>query len=233
MHIILSEILLQHQNKSHSIVEFNGNSEKLISLDFTKNNTDLTEKIFNDIDLFSEYISQKLKQSNAKFGIGGYLELRELYGRSNLFDNKKMEDEPRRLHLGIDIWGNADTKIFAPLDAVVHSFAFNNQNGDYGATIILQHQLENVIFYTLYGHLALKNIKNLFKGKSIKKGEYFANFGEPSENGNWPPHLHFQIILDLEGKEGDYPGVCSLSDKEKYAFNCPNPNLILQLNQFI
>ncbi len=233
MHINLSELLILHQTKSYSIVEFDVNSEKLIELDFTKNNAELTEKIFNDIDLFSQYISQKLKKSNAKFGIGGYLELREVYNRSNLFDAKQTNSEPRRLHLGIDIWGNAGTKVYSPLDAKVHSFQFNEQNGDYGATIILEHELKGTLFHTLYGHLALKNIQSIKKGMHISKGSHFAHFGEHLENGNWPPHLHFQIIKDIGTNLGDYPGVCALSHKNLYEINCPNPDLMLQLNQYI
>ena len=52
------------------------------------------------------------------------------------------------------------------------------------------------------------------------------------ENGNWPPHLHFQIIEDMELKEGDYPGVCTSANREKYLANCPNPDLILTLMQY-
>ncbi|MEP6913389.1 MAG: response regulator, partial [bacterium] len=46
-------------------------------------------------------------------------------------------------------------------------------------------------------------------------------------NGDWPPHLHFQIIEDMRVHEGDYPGVCSISERAKYLNNCPNPDLIL------
>jgi hypothetical protein len=32
----------------------------------------------------------------------------------------------------------------------------------------------------------------------------------------------------MEGKQGDYPGVCSLDEKGKYRKNIPDPQLILQ-----
>jgi murein DD-endopeptidase MepM/ murein hydrolase activator NlpD len=115
----------------------------------------------------------------------------------------------------------------APLDGIVHSFAFNNARGDYGATIILSHRLNDISFHTLYGHLSLNSIKNLSEGQTIKRGDVFTEFGIPFENGQWPPHLHFQVILDMEGKEGDYPGVCKYSEREKYLNNCPDPNFIL------
>ncbi|RYZ44700.1 MAG: peptidase M23, partial [Chitinophagaceae bacterium] len=45
----------------------------------------------------------------------------------------------------------------------------------------------------------------------------------------WPPHLHFQIIKDMHGWKGDYPGVCRFSEKEAYLQNCPDADLILQM----
>lgn len=120
----------------------------------------------------------------------------------------------------------------APLDGIVHSFAFNNRFGDYGATIILSHLLNGVSFYTLYGHLSLNSIKNIQEGDRIEKGDVFGEFGIPSENGSWPPHLHFQIISNIGEWKGDYPGVCKFSEKEKWLANSPDPDIILQLNQF-
>ncbi len=170
-----------------------------------------------------------LKQAKATYGIGGYNEHRTIYSRSNVFNSN---DEPRRLHLGIDIWGQAGTEVYAPLDGTVHSFKYNNQYGDYGATIILKHDLAGVEFYTLYGHLSLADIKDLRTGKQIGTGTCFAHFGPAEENGNWPPHLHFQIVKDMQGMQGDYPGVCKFSEKDKYLDNSPNADLILQMMQY-
>jgi murein DD-endopeptidase MepM/ murein hydrolase activator NlpD len=120
----------------------------------------------------------------------------------------------------------------APLDGIVHSFAFNNAYGDYGATIILTHQLEGVVFHTLYGHLSLNSLKNLQEGDVVRRGDVFCEFGIPFENGQWPPHLHFQIILDMEGYKGDYPGVCAFSQRQHYLANCPDADLILQMMMY-
>jgi peptidoglycan LD-endopeptidase LytH len=217
----------------HKVVPFNAPKDKLLLLDFTENNTDLTDSILSDTKKFSHYVQDKLSAANARYGIGGYAEHRTIYKRSELFnETKKMgsqiiEDEARRFHLGIDIWGKVFTPVMAPLDGKVHSFAFNNCFGDYGATIILSHRLANNSFYTLYGHLSLASLKNLQEGDTIHKGDVFAEFGIAQENGNWPPHLHFQIIRDLQGMKGDYPGVCKFSEKEIYMANCPDADLIL------
>ena len=99
--------------------------------------------------------------------------------------------------------------------------------------IVLQHQLNSVQFHTLYGHLSLADIDHLHEGKYFSQGELLAHFGEPTENGQWPPHLHFQIIEDMGLYEGNYPGVCKLSERNQYLQNCPNPDLILKMMQYI
>jgi murein DD-endopeptidase MepM/ murein hydrolase activator NlpD len=228
----LISILKNHQAVFHPVVRFDAAKEKICLLDFTENNKELDENILAHTNRFIQYINEKLQQAEAKYGIGGYAEHRTVYSRSKVFDATNPGEEPRRLHLGIDIWGKQHTAVMAPLNGIVHSFAFNDNFGDYGATIILSHRLDEFSFYTLYGHLSLSSLKNLNGGERIERGDVFAEFGIPMENGHWPPHLHFQIIIDLEGWEGDYPGVCKYSEKEKYLANCPDPDLILQMNKY-
>ncbi len=219
--------VLKNNQPFGAVVPFNSSKDKLVALDFSKNNSELTPDIFSDIKSFCAYVNKMLDDAHARYGIGGYAEERAVYSMSKVFDGAPGE-EPRRLHLGIDIWGKHGTAVMAPLDSIVHSFAFNDNPGDYGVTIILSHSLQDISFHTLYGHLSLNSIKNLQPGDRISKGDIFADIGIPAENGHWPPHLHFQIINDLEGKVGDYPGVCKTSEREKYLSNCPNPQLILQ-----
>lgn len=243
---IFEEWLKEHAGKFHRVVPFE-TKDKLLLLDFTEKNEELNAEILENTTFFINYINSKLQAAEAKYGIGGYGEHRTIYSRSKLFGLSstafpEKEDgaknavrnatEPRRLHLGIDIWGKPYTKVMAPMDGIVHSFAFNNAFGDYGATIILTHNLEGRTFHTLYGHLSLNSIKNINQGSSIKKGDVFAEFGIPFENGQWPPHLHFQLIIDMEGMQGDYPGVCRFSERKKYLSNCPDPDVILQMMQY-
>jgi peptidoglycan LD-endopeptidase LytH len=228
--ISLISMLKKHQTAFQPIVPFNPSTDKLFPFDFTENNKELTAEQIADTENFANYINEQLKNHNCKYGIGGYNEHRTLYARSRHFDSG---EEPRRLHLGADIWGPAGTKIMSPFDGIVHSFAFNNNDSDYGATIILSHHMEGISFHTLFGHLSLNSIKNLNEEKRIMKGEVLAEFGMRFENGNWPPHLHFQIIIDIQDWQGDYPGVCKFSEREQWLRNCPDPDLILQMNQFI
>ena len=229
---ILSERLFNNAPSFHSVVDFNPTRDKLLRMDFTEQNNELATTDFNDILSFSTYIENKLHKAKAKFGIGGYNELRSLYSRSKVFDAVQQNHEARRLHLGIDIWGEEGTKIYAPLGGMVHSYAFNKQFGDYGATLVLLHQLDTITFYTLYGHLSLADISRVSEFQYIVRGHVIGHFGSPVENGAWPPHLHFQVIRDMRMYKGDYPGVCSLSESENFLANCPDPDLILQMMKY-
>jgi peptidoglycan LD-endopeptidase LytH len=227
------ELLKAHQKDFHPVVPFLPGTDKLTALDLTAQNAALTNDILGDTGLFTNWVNQQLQQTGARYGIGGYGEHRTVYRVSKVFDAATPGEEPRRLHLGTDIWGKPGTAVMAPLSGIVHSFAFNDQLGDYGATIILSHAFEGSHFHTLYGHLSLDSIKNIQEGERVDKGEIIAAFGIPAENGQWPPHLHFQLILDIGDWSGDYPGVCRFSEKEKWLANSPDPDLILQVNQYI
>jgi murein DD-endopeptidase MepM/ murein hydrolase activator NlpD len=207
------------------VIDFNPQTDRLYHFDFTSTNTELDSATISDTSSFSCWINNKLHTNNCLYGIGGYMEHRTLYARSPLFD---AEDEPRRLHLGIDIWAKAGMRVYSPLPGIVHSFNDNNNFGDYGPTIILEHDLEGLKLYSLYGHLSRKSLKGLSIGHPVGKEDQIGWLGIEDENGHWPPHLHLQLMFDMEGMQGDYPGVCRFSEKEKYLKNIPDPQLILK-----
>ncbi|HVG11447.1 MAG TPA: peptidoglycan DD-metalloendopeptidase family protein [Flavisolibacter sp.] len=227
----LRSVLENYLNGFYPVVPFRAGEDKLLLMDFTDGNLALELEVLRDTARFSSYVSGLLKREGATYGIGGYNEHRTIYKRSDVFDAADGV-EPRRLHLGVDIWGPAGVPVYAPLPGSVHSFAFNDAFGDYGATLILEHELEGMIFYTLYGHLSLHSIEDKQEGASVEKGQWIAAFGEPAENGQWPPHLHFQIIGHLGAYQGDYPGVCALSEKQGYLANCPDPDVVLNMMRF-
>jgi murein DD-endopeptidase MepM/ murein hydrolase activator NlpD len=129
----------------------------------------------------------------------------------------------------MDLWIKAGTSILAALDGTVYGFDFNAGKGNYGPTIILEHTIENQTFYTLYGHLSVESIENIEIGTLFKKGQTLATLGDSSVNGGYSPHLHFQIIKNIEDNFSDYPGVCSKNTLDFYLENCPDPNLLLKI----
>lgn len=200
--------------------------------EYTPLNLSVSNQELSDIKLdtsedFEKYILNYLKKNNAKVAFGGYIEGRFLYQRSSIFFNESKPE--RNIHIGLDLWAKAGTSVLAALDGKVHSFKNNIGLGDYGPTIILEHEVENEKFYTLYGHLSLESIENLTIGDYFKKGEKIATLGNASVNGDYAPHVHFQIIHNIDNYWGDYPGVCNTKDLNFYIENCPDPNLLLKI----
>lgn len=199
---------------------------KCVPIDLSVNNESVA-RLVNAGD-FEDYVANYLKKQEAVFAYGGYNEQRNLYQRSEIF--KGLGTDARNIHIGIDLWIKAGTPILAVCDGKIHSFNFNAGMGNYGPTIILEHAFSGHVFYTLYGHLSIESIADLKIGTAIKKGQKIGMLGNAAVNGDYAPHLHFQIIKDIGSHFGDYPGVCSKKDLNYYLENCPNPNLLLHLN---
>lgn len=209
------------------VIDSNIDISKYIPLDLSVTNKELVEKKPETAVEFETFISNYLETNEAEVAFGGYIEGRTLYQRSTIFKNEAIPE--RNIHIGLDLWTKADTAVLAPLDGKVHSFKNNIGLGDYGPTIILEHIIENEIFYTLYGHLSLESIENLSVGTFFTKGQKIGTLGDSSINGDYAPHVHFQIIKNIEEYYGDYPGVCNTNDLNFYIENCPDPNLLLKI----
>ena len=198
-----------------------------VAVDLSASNEELSKLNITDALAFENYIEDYLTKNNAKVAFGGYQEIRNLYKRSTVFNDKNSHE--RNIHIGLDLWIKAGTSVLAALDGTIHGFQNNTALGDYGPTIILEHQLDELKFYTLYGHLSLDSLTDKQIGSKVKKGEEIATLGSPPINGDYAPHLHFQIIIDIQNKVGDYPGVCNTKDLDFYSQNCPDPNLLLKI----
>jgi 4-aminobutyrate aminotransferase-like enzyme len=63
----------------------------------------------------------------------------------------------------------------------------------------------------------------------MKSGQQIATMGTEEVNVGWPPHTHFQIIMDLCDMAHDIWGVAAVSELPVWRSMCPNPNLILRI----
>src|SRR6478672_10828918 len=82
--IKFEERLRAHAGEFARVVPF-VETDKLLLMDFTENNTELTDEILRDTNQFIIYINKKLADAGAKYGIGGYNEHRTVYSRSEIF----------------------------------------------------------------------------------------------------------------------------------------------------
>ncbi len=162
---------------------------------------------------------------------GGYGEIRPFYSSDIFKKEGNNGPEYRTVHLGIDFWVEKNTLVHALFSGIVYCLYNNEGDKDYGPTLILEHSyLNDQKFYTLYGHLSINSLGLFNKGDQINEGDLIAYVGDVSENGNWSPHLHFQLMLDMLGNTSDFPGVAFPSEIEVWKSICPDPNVLFQSN---
>jgi 4-aminobutyrate aminotransferase-like enzyme/Ser/Thr protein kinase RdoA (MazF antagonist) len=188
-----------------------------------------------ETEAMTKTVFAEMGRAGAEVGIGRYDEARGLYS-APAFGAGHPTEEHRTIHLGIDLFIAPGTNVYAPLDGVVHCAVNNDARLDYGPMIILKHRMnhgehgehgEEESFFTLYGHLSEESLGFVREGQTVKRGERMATIGAPPINGDWTPHLHFQIILDLLDLGRDFPGVADAGQREIWKSLSPDPNLML------
>lgn len=214
-----------NQLSKTQVIKSTFEKDRYTFLDLSVSNEELAKIDISNTNAFQKYLNTIYKKFNANIAYGGYNEKRNLYRKSNVF--KQDDAKERDIHIGLDVWIEAETPILAAYDGEIHSFKNNEGYGNYGPTIIIKHENKGNVFHTLYGHLSIKSLENKTIGQKVKKGEIIATLGDESVNGNYVPHLHFQLIIDMQSQFGDYPGVCNENDLEFYLNNCPNPEQLL------
>ena len=165
--------------------------------------------------------NNKFQDTSNSFSIGKYNEK-----RPNMYEGDLFEKTNRFIHMGIDIGAPIGTVIKSFYDGEIFLFKNNNLELDYGYTIITKHKFNDKIVYALYGHLSKSSISNKKIGQKIHIGEKIATLGDFTENGGWPPHVHFQLSL-VEPKSCDLPGVVSQKDHDLALKLFPDPRLVL------
>lgn len=218
------------KNKHSSLEELFPTLQKkeAVHINLSENNpTVKTETEFNNPSYFQSKLDDIQLQNQTKIIAGGYLEKRALY-TSDIY-NLANSTEKRNIHLGVDFWLPEQTPVTSFLNGKIVCAVHQKDYKGYGGFVILEHQMDDVVFYTLYGHLSKKSVEQLATKTRLKKGEQIGVLGNYEENGEWVPHLHFQVMLDLLSYTNDFPGVALESEIEFWKTICPNPNLLFKL----
>ncbi len=226
----LSRWLREHREEFAAVVDPDPRSASTMILDLSVGSMLLPDPIAmagtNDL---SDVLFGEITRVDAAIGIGRYNEPRLWYTSDGFSD---ADGDRRTIHIAVDLFVPAGTLVRAPLDGIVESVQENPGLLDYGPTVILRHEpRDGPLFYTLYGHLSRSVLTQLARRDNVSAGQAFAELGTFQENGNWPPHLHFQIITDLLGMAGDFPGVAPPDERDVWTALCPDPNLILGLEK--
>jgi len=174
-------------------------------------------------------IAGQIRGQSADFGIGLYGEDRGIY-QGDAYETATA-GERRSIHLGVDIFAPAGEPVHAPFAGKVAFLHDDAVAFGFGPTVLLEHATDTGdIFWTLYGHLSRSSLAKLAIGQPISAGESFAAFGAPEENGNWAPHLHFQLVTDHLGLEGCMFGVGLRDQWQVWREVSPDPSVVLGLS---
>ena len=174
------------------------------------------------IDLESGFDRESISAfiQSGGWGVGGYLETRKIMYLAPQYENR------RNIHMGIDIGAAAGEPVYSVLKGEMVYKACHDQEGNYGGTMVLKHIVEGQNLYALYGHLSKKSILEAEIGKKCRSGEIVGWLGDESENGNWPPHLHYQLAIEDPG-EADMPGVVDKKNLIDARKTYPDPRILL------
>ena len=174
----------------------------------------------SDITVMDKFLEDQRLETGKFVAHGGYREQRALYRKSARFQTGAVRD----VHMGVDLWVPAGTGVHALMDGTIHSFTDNDDAGNYGPTLILEHEYEGDKLYSLYGHLSRSDMQNWELGVRFRESEKIATIGTPQENGGYSPHLHFQLMTTMQDYRGDFPGVLAKKDLPAYSKIIVDPN---------
>lgn len=152
------------------------------------------------------------------WSVGRYDEDRAIYTQ-DLFAGR------RTIHMGIDLGGPAGAAVHAFHDGRVLHAGINGADGDYGPTLVTEHQLDGVPLYVLLGHLSLESLR-WEPGQPFGRGDVLGWLGDEAVNGGWPPHVHVQLAWKRP-TTFDLPGAVAPADRADALREYPDPRLIL------
>ncbi|MCC5941424.1 MAG: peptidoglycan DD-metalloendopeptidase family protein [Balneolaceae bacterium] len=169
-------------------------------------------------DFSKGYDPKQVQQfiENGKRAVGGYLERRRNMYLAPQYQNK------RNIHMGIDFWAPAGEAVYAAFPGEVVYVRNNAETGNYGPTVVLKQAAGENELFALYGHLSVKSLEYSKPGKIVEPGDIVGWLGTYKENGEWPPHLHYQLSIN-DPEEADMPGVVSPEEAEKASSIYPDP----------
>lgn len=158
------------------------------------------------------------------YTIGKYAEKRGIY-TSELFTGGVPPELRRDIHVGIDLGGPIGAPVMLPCAGRIAFQGYNPADGDYGNCVITRHELQGHPLYMLFGHLDGRSIAHA-TDVELPAGYVIGRLGASSENGGWPPHVHFQLSFRAPTTH-DLPGAVAAVDLEQALRDFPDPRLVL------
>jgi hypothetical protein len=129
--------LERHGAESAPVMDPDPKTAPSVVLDLSVGSTEFGPRETGDKQIFAAALRARMLANGARLAIGRYDEPRLVYG-ADLFRHPGNDGpEWRTIHLGLDLFADAGTPVFAPFDGIVESVCNNAGRLDYGPTIIL------------------------------------------------------------------------------------------------
>lgn len=176
---------------------------------------------FEIYDFSRGYDPDRIRSS--EYGVGRYNERRPGMYATPLFGADK---NARDIHVGVDIAAPVGTAVHAFFDGQIYLTGINSAAGDYGGTVITEHEIGGRSIWALHGHLSHSSVRARAAGEAIRLGDVIGWLGNKEENGGWNPHVHFQLSW-LRPVRCDLPGAVNEKDLLRALEIYPDPCLVL------
>ena len=142
----------------------------------------------NDPQTCASMLDEFHQRLGLRWSYGGWLE-----DRRDLWAGSYLEKEQNFVHLGIDF--NVPAGSLVEVDHLVKVIRIDTERppqiGGWGTRVTVE-LVEQRGIYLIYAHLEARPLCT--HGEILKPGTRFGAVGHAPENGNWYPHLHFQVI---------------------------------------
>ncbi len=156
-------------------------------------------------------------------GIGPWGEDRPVY-TAEAFASNLVTGRRRSLHLGLDLFLDAGSRIRTPLAGRVIDIYVSDLPLDYGHAILLEHNpAPGVAFCSLWGHLSADTARRRKVGEELEAGAIVGEIGGNRENGGWQPHVHLQLIAYRPAQAAEVIGAGEPDYRAVWADLFPDP----------
>ena len=144
------------------------------------------------------------RRYHARCSYGGWFE-----DRSTLWQGLYMQPN-MAFHLGVDFNVPERSRVYSPADAlVVETWHDEDRAGGWGGRIALEVKPRLILLLAHLGKIRAR------AGSHVRAGQLLGNVGGPTNNGNWFPHLHAQIVRGSFAKVDGY-GAFSVGNQRKF-----------------
>jgi murein DD-endopeptidase MepM/ murein hydrolase activator NlpD len=136
-----------------------------------------------DPEYCQQWVRRLHRRYQASCSYGGWFE-----DRATLWLGHYMRPG-QMFHLGIDFNVPVNSRVYCPADAmVVEVWHDMDRNGGWGGRITLEIKPK---LYLILAHLGRIRVRT---GRTVRLGQLLGNVGNSTNNGNWFPHLHAQMV---------------------------------------